>query len=255
MNKIKELTLVLFKELTRDRFYIFLYLAGGGVIFSALFPLITDLTLVERIGLPALDVLPIAVVIFWGMDLFARDTLIKNAFFMFARPIKPWEYLASGILAVSMAVMLVILVISGLLLILSFLDQGPQLEVVLTAGLFAFLRSWLLLSFGLLFSLYAPRQLAMALIVFVYAFGHGIGHVAHFLEASGNVFLKYVGTFVLPLFPNLEFFDGARELVAGQALSTSYYVHALIYAFSYSLLIFLLSLYVFSRMNLDTEYE
>ncbi len=251
VSKIRDISAILFRELIRDK--VFLYLILVVVLLAVVSFILNEaageapLMVTRGLGFSALNVFSLFLLIFWGVNLVSKEVYRKVVYFVFSQPVKRWEYLVSSFFAVLLALLLTIGVVSAAVLILCSLSGEVWIPGMLLAGLLTLLEMAVLLSLAVLFAVATPPQLAMFLTLLVYGVGHTIESAVLVVNTSGRGLLKYVVTILYPLLPNLEFFNKKAEIIAGQDIPLSYFLQASLYSLSYSLLIFLLSLFIFSR--------
>ncbi|MCP5102387.1 MAG: hypothetical protein GY950_03360 [bacterium] len=253
-NKTLAIAFLFFRELVRDK--VFLALSFAAVLLVTASLILNEMVVGEEIkatkdlGLSILNIFSLFILIFSGVNLVAGDLGRKSLYFLFARPVKRWQYLLGSFTSIILSVLTGILVIGVIVFFLSFLQGEFWTAGLLTAGYLTLLEMVILLSCALLFAVFTTPPPAMFLTLLVYVIGHTIEKAAHIVEQSGNIVLKYFIILVNGLLPNLEFFNKKPEIIYGTAIPFSYFLNAALYSLSYTALIFLITVYVLNRKEI-----
>jgi ABC-type transport system involved in multi-copper enzyme maturation permease subunit len=254
LTKIKNISFILFRELIRDK--IFLSLSAAAIILILASLILNEMVVGQEIkatkdlGLSVLNIFSLFILIFLGVNLISRDINNKSLYILFSKPIDRPEYLLGSFLSILLAVFTCILTIITTIFFLSFIYGDLWIIRLLMAGYFTFLEMLLILSFAILFALITSPQLAMFLTLLMYVIGHTIEQAAQIADRSANVILKHFILFCHALLPNLEYFNKKPEIVYNLDIPLSYFVNTTVYSLTYTILVFLLSTYVFKRKEL-----
>lgn len=252
--RIKDISVLLFRELIRDK--IFLSLSGAAILLVFASLILNEMVVGQEIkatkdlGLSVLNLFPLFILIFLGVNLVSRDLNNRSLYFLFSKPVNRPEYLLGSSISILSAVVAGILVIAGTVFFLSFIQGENWIAGLVTAGYLTLLEMMVLLSFALLFALVTSPQLAMFLTLLMYVIGHTLEQAAHIVRDSANVALKYFVTILHALLPNLEFFNKKAEIVYGVPIALSYFVNATVYALAYTVLMILLCGLVLKRKEI-----
>lgn len=249
--KTKQITFLFFRELIRDK--VFLLLSSAAILLVLASLILNEMVVGEEIkatkdlGLSILNLFSLFILIFSGVGLVSRDLNQKSLYFLFAKPIKRWQYLTGTATSILLCLVAGILVILSTVFFLSFIQGEMWLSGLITAGFLTLLEMLVILSFAILFAVSMSPQLAMFLTLLTYVIGHSIAKAALIVEKSTNLALKYFIILLNAILPNLEFFNKKSQIIYQMPISFSYLFNATCYAFSYSLLIFLLALHILNR--------
>ena len=253
-NKIFNIAGILIKELIRDKIFISF---GIGAILLILSSLIlnemvvgVEIKATKDIGLSIMQLFAFLIVLFPGISLINNDVGRKSLYFMFSKKVTRTQYLISGYISILFSI-LVSLIITGLsVFIISFLQKQSWIQPILINAFFVFFEMLILTSFAILFSVVTSSQLSMFLLLLIYIMGHTIKNAILILENSKNLFLKYFLILIYTIIPDLEFFNKKTELLYSININSSYFIYAMIYSISFSVLIFLLANYLFERKEI-----
>ena len=253
-SKISGVALLFFRELVRDRVFLTLSAAAMLLVFASL--ILNEMVVGEEIkavkdlGLSILNIFSLFILIFSGVNLVSRDLNRKTLYFLFAKPVNRRQYLTGSFLSIVFTVLSGILVILAVVFLLSWLQGEVWLGGLLTAGYLTLLEMLVVLSFAVLFAVSTSPQLAMFLTLLVYVIGHTIDKAAHIVEKSANVVLKYFIIVLNGLLPNLEYFNKKSDIIYRVAVPAGYFLNATLYSLSYTLLIFLIAVYILNRKEI-----
>jgi ABC-type transport system involved in multi-copper enzyme maturation permease subunit len=253
-SKISRVTVIFFRELIRDKVFLTLSAAAMLLVLGSL--ILNEMVVGEEIkatkdlGLSILNIFSLFILIFSGVNLVSKDLNQKTLYFLFAKPVNRRQYLTGSSLSIMFTVLSGILVIIATVFLLSFLQGEVWITGLLTAGYLTLLEMLVVLSFAVLFAVSTSPQLAMFLTLLVYVIGHTIDKAANIVEKSANVVLKYFIIILNGLLPNLEFFNKKSDIIYGTAIPAGYFLHATLYSLCYTLLIFLIAVYILNRKEI-----
>lgn len=183
-------------------FFVCLLVLGSSLLLAQL-SLDDKGRLTVDFGLASVQLLLIALSVFFGTHFIAQDLDKKILWTIISRPVRPSMFFLGRYIGLSVLLLLSIVVLS-ILLILFFMGLNIPIQLVLFYTLFGFLwESFLLLAFVLFFSSYAHSFLVLFYCGAVFVIGH-------FLETLFYFAPKFQGFSGLVLFqllyflPNLE---------------------------------------------------
>lgn len=253
-NKTARIALIFFRELIRDKVFLVLSVAAVLLVLGSL--ILNEMVVGEEIkatkdlGLSILNIFSLFILIFSGVNLVSGDLSRKTLYFLFSKPVKRWQYLTGVLVSILLCVLSGILVIMGTVFFLSFIQNEVWVSGLLVAGFLTLLEMLVVLSFAILFAVFTTPQLAMFLTLLLYVIGHTIEKAVQIIETSANVVLKYFIIVVGGLLPNLEFFNKKPEIVYGITIPFSYFLNAVTYSLSYTLLIFLIAVFILNKKEI-----
>jgi ABC-type transport system involved in multi-copper enzyme maturation permease subunit len=252
--KITHISSILYREMIRDK--IFLSLSGASILLVFASLILNEMVVGQQIkatkdlGLSVLNLFSLFILIFLGVNLVSRDLNNKSLYFLFSRPVTRPQYIIGSSISILMAVGCGILVISGTIFLLSFIQGETWIPGLLTASYLTLLEMLMLLAFAVLFAIITSPQLAMFLTLLMYVIGHTLEQASQIIDKSENVVLKYFILIAHTLLPNLEFFNKKTEIVYGLSISFSYFLNATLYSLAYTVFIFLLAIRVFKNKEI-----
>lgn len=195
------------REGLRKKFLIGLLLTCLVVLCLSL--LLSQLSLDDKgrltvdFGLAAIQILLVALSVFFGSSFIASDLDKKILWTILTRPIRPSVFFFGRYLGLSVLLCLGLVVLSSLL-ILFFVFLKIPVQLVLFYSLLAFLfESLLFLAFVLFFSSYANSFLVLFYCLSVFVIGHFLESLFYFIDKVEGGF-GFVLSQTLRLLPNLE---------------------------------------------------
>ncbi len=252
--RIKDISILLFRELIRDK--VFLSLSGAAVLLVFASLILNEMVVGQEIkatrdlGLTVLNLFPLFILIFLGVNLVSRDLGNRSLYLLFSRPVRRSEYLVGSSISILMVILSGILVIGGTVFFLSVIHGESWLPGLVVAGYLSLLEMTVLLSFAYFFALIASPQLAMFLTLLMYVIGHTLEPAVRIVKDSTNVALKYTVIVLHTVLPNLEFFNKKPEIVYGVPLPSAFYLNSALYALAYTVLMMVLCGFVLKRKEL-----
>jgi hypothetical protein len=115
------------------------------------------------------------------------------------------------------------------------------------AGYLALLKGILLLSLSTLASVTFSAAGAKIFIALIFLLSHSFQITSQLLEGISSPLLKYVSITVQAIIPNFDFLNKRIEVIYSLDISPGFLVYATIYALSYAVLCYIISLAVFNR--------
>ncbi len=196
------------RELIRNKFFsLILFL---GVIFIMISFALETLALGELkrvlydFGLSFIELTGLAVILFLGWGMIAREIEGRTIFLMLSKPV--WrssiflgKFLGFSVVVVTMVAFQSLLLIG--LLLLKWFELDP---LIFSAIIGILLKLFSLLGIILFFSAFTSPMIAMFLTVASYIIGHGGYTVLDYAIWNNNSVMWYIAKGILILFPNLE---------------------------------------------------
>ena len=154
-------------------------------------------------GLSAIQLLLVALSVFFGSGFIAADLEKKALWMILIRPIRPSIFFLGRYLGLSFLLVLALFVLSSLL-VLFFLFLKIPVQLVLFYALLGFLfESLLLLAFVLFFSSHVNSFLVLFYCLSVFIIGHFLDSLFYFLEKAPSA-LFFILFQMVRFLPNLE---------------------------------------------------
>ena len=255
MNPILIVAHNTFKEVIRDRIlYVLLLFA---VLLMGLSFAIGQLSHEEifrlsvSLGLASIHICFVGLTIFIGSSLFFREIHSRTIYTLLVRPIHRWQYLLgkfcglTGVLSVLLLGFMVSFVAIQLFLGLPF-----HMSLLVPFGGF-FLEGLVLLSATFFFSTFCSPFIAVGCAVSCFLVGHWIQNLEILIEKSHSLAFRIVGTGIMYSFPDLGALNWREQGIAQALLSPVDLRYGVLVAFSWTLLLILLSHMIFRNRNFE----
>ena len=191
----------------RKKFLLGLFFVCLLVLCSSL--LLAQLSLDDKgrltvdFGLASVQLLLVALAVFFGANFIAHDLDKKILWTIISRPVRPSVFFLGRYLGLSILLILSIIVLS-ILLLLFFIGLNIPVQLVLFYTLLGFLwESLLLLAFVLFFSSYAHSFLVLFYCGSIFIVGHFLDTLFYFIPKIQG-FLGIILSQILHFVPNLE---------------------------------------------------
>ncbi len=202
------ITLNTIRELVRNKFFsLILFL---GVIFICISFVLETLALGELkrmlydFGLSFIELTGVAVILFLGGGMIAREIEGRTIFLMLSKPV-PRSSIFLGKFLWFALVVLSMVVFQSLILIGMLLTKGFALDPLLFPAILGItLKLFSLLGLILFFSSFVSPMIAMFLTIASYIIGHSGYAMLDYAHWDNSPIIWYIGKAILAFFPNLE---------------------------------------------------
>jgi Cu-processing system permease protein len=270
MKNIRVLAAITFLEGVRNRFFfglmfIALLLLGANVTITHSFAYDLGKVAVDM-GLSATSIFGLMIIFFLGINLISKDLDKLTVYMVVGRPIARWQYVVGKFLGLSLILLISILIlgaISALSVILATLGKSeayiPRDFSWLGFGIalgYQYISLNLITAFTLLFAtLTSSAFVAMLLSMATYFIGQNIELLIKLL-ASQRYFehtaqIEQMAKALYWAFPNLSAFDLKTAAAYGLPLDPGYLAWTLVYGLVYTVLMLMLTSYLFHRRELS----
>ena len=234
MRVLKVVFLHTFREALRKKFLIGLLVACFLVLCVSL--LFSQLSLDDRgrltvdFGLAAIQLLMLALSVFFSSSLLSNDLDKKILWTILAGPVRPSLFFLGRYFGLTLFLFLALIGFS-LLLILFFFSLGIPVQLVLFYALFGILlESFLLLAWVFFFSSFTKSFLVLFYSVAVFILGHFLDSLLYFLGKTEGV-MVFLFSQAIRLFPNLERVNWKSAVVYQDQLAFSDFALSVFYIF------------------------
>ncbi len=255
MRKLLFTSGIIIKEIIRDKFFYFL--SFGGILFFLLTLIFNEMVVGEAakvtkdLTLSSISLFNFIFLLIYGTRIISKEIETKSIYTILIRPFKRWEYLFSNLIALFISILMLdfFLSILGIMTIKIFYGEF-WFAPVLKHLFFSSLESIVLISFVLLFSTVFSSSLSLILFLLTYFIGHSIDESLRSMASGSGVAMKPIVNIIKFIMPNLAFFDYKTQLLYGLKFPENIYYYSVLYAISYGIIIFLISVYFFKKREL-----
>ncbi len=196
------------RELVRNRFFsLILFL---GVVFILISFLLDTLALGELrrvlydFGLSFIELTGLAVILFLGGGMIAREIEGRTIYLMLSKPIARSSIILGKFIGFS-SVMLVMVTFQTVILVSMLMMRDITLDPLLAYALLGIvLKLFSLLALILFFSTFVSPMIAMFLTIASYMIGHSGYTMLDYARFDHSPAMGYAGKAILTFFPNLE---------------------------------------------------
>lgn len=249
------ITLNTIRELIRNKFFsLILFL---GVIFLCMSYALETLALgqLERVlydfGLSFIELTGLAVILFLGGGMIAREIEWRTIFLMLSKPVSRPSIFIGKFLWFALVVIAMV-GFQTLLLIGLLIFKGFVLDALLfPAVLGILLKLFSLLVLILFFSTFVSPMIAMFLTIASYIIGHGGYDMLDYARWETSSQALYMGRALLVLFPNLEALNLKNYIATGAPIDISVWYSGYWIWVLYIIILLILGSWIFSRKSFD----
>lgn len=243
------------RELVRNKFFsLILFL---GVIFILISFALETLALgeIRRVlydfGLSFIELTGLAVILFLGGGMIAREIEWRTIYLMLSKPIGRSQIILGKFLGFSV-VMLLMVAFQTLVLIGMIMMRDIAIDPLMFAAILGIiLKLFSLLALILFFSAFTSPMIAMFLTIASYIIGHSGYTMLDYAIHQGNMTMVYLGKAILTVFPNLEALNLKNYVATDAPIILSNWFLGYGVSVIYILVILALSAIIFSRRSFD----
>ncbi|GAB0175227.1 MAG: ABC transporter permease subunit [Candidatus Altimarinota bacterium] len=249
------ITLNTIRELVRNKFFsLILFL---GVVFLGMSYALETLALgqLERVlydfGLSFIELTGVAVILFLGGGMIAREIEGRTIFLMLSKPVSRSSIFIGKFLGFSLVVMSMVIFQSLLLIGLLFF-KGFGIDSLMLPAIFGIiLKLFSLLVLILFFSTFVSPMIAMFLTIASYIIGHGGYAMLDYSRWEASTQAYYIGRALLIFFPNLEAMNLKNYVATGAPINLGVWYSGYSVGIIYILTILCIGAWIFSRKSFD----
>ncbi len=251
---VKAIALNTFKEAVRSKILYLFFIFGIIMLFGSrvisLLAIDDPVKIIKDFGLGSIHFFSVLIVIVLGIDLVNKEIERKTIYNILSKPIKRYQFLLGKLIGMMLTIFIVMLIMFIAFLAMLLVRTGT-LHIEYSGVIFMiFLECIVLTSFALLFSTVSSQIFSTIFTLAIFMAGHStfaLKMLKGFLDNRGiGAFLCDVLYYLLP---NLSNFNIKNDIVHNVTIGFDIYAQATVYALVYSSLVFLLSLYAFSKRN------
>lgn len=243
-----------FRETIRDRILLSAFVVILAIILFTLFIASISLEQSTRMiidfGVTAIYVLQMFVAIFMGSMLIYKEVERRTFFLILPKPIASAEIIIGKCLGLTLTtVMVTLLSVVALFGILAFKGEHAFYIPILLSVFLSTLESILIILISILFSGLTSPILSAVYTVSIFLTGHSSDALRAIFVRSEYPFAQLVAKAGYYIFPNLEKFNIRNEIIYGIMPSGKLVTLTVLYAFLYSLFVFILAQIMFKRKD------
>ncbi len=254
MKKILKLSLVIFKEISREKIFYGLLFLGSFFLLSAV--ILQEMVVGEKfkvfkdIGLLSPSITGVLFITVVGANIISKEISAKTLYVILSKPISRGGYIISNFIALVLLSLSIIFVISFVGWLFLLINGENWLHGFLIGAYFLFFELLLLSSISIFLSTFLSPYLSMITLFIIYISGHSLSNAIQLSQFAKNQPLQFFLKALSYIFPNLELFNFKINLVYNLPFAKIAYLFSSAYSILYSLIFIALSVVVFSRREL-----
>jgi ABC-type transport system involved in multi-copper enzyme maturation permease subunit len=243
-----------FRESSRDRILLSGFLVIIAIILFTLFIASISLEQSTRMiidfSVTAIYALQMFVAIFIGSMLIYKEIERKTFYLLLPKPITRTEIVIGKCLGLSLTTILVTLLSTGALYIILYIQSGQFFFYPILLSVFlSTLEAILLILISILFSGITSPILAAISTITLYLVGHA-GSIFRYIFMTNKIpLVDWITRAIYYLLPNLEKFNIRNDIIYATTPSLSMVGVTTLYAFSYALLLLVITQIVFKKKD------
>lgn len=243
-----------FRETVRDRILLSAFFVIVAIIVFTLFiasiSLEQSTRMIVDFSVTAIYALQIFVAIFIGSMLIYKEIERKTFYLILPKPINQLEIIIGKCLGLTLTTIAVTLLSTSVLYLILFIQSGQIFFwPILVSVLLSSFESILLILISILFSGITSPILASVSTIAIFIIGHAEGIFRYMFMTTQIPAVEYVAKAVYYVLPNFEKFNIRNDIIHGIIPSFSMVIVAMLYAFSYALLLLVITQAAFKKKD------
>lgn len=254
MKKIFKLSLVIFKEISREKIFYGLLFIGSFFLLSSV--ILQEMVVGEKykvfkdIGLLSPSITGVLFITIVGANIIAKEINAKTLYVILSKPLSKGGYIISNFLALILLSSTIIIAISFVGWLFLLINGENWLYGFLVGAYFLFFELFLLSSISIFLSTFLSPYLSMVTLFIIYIAGHSLSNAIQLSQYAKNPPLQIFLRFLSYIFPNLELFNFKINLVYNLPYPKISFVFSPAYSIVYSLIFISLAILIFSKRDL-----
>jgi ABC-type transport system involved in multi-copper enzyme maturation permease subunit len=254
MKQIITIAVNTFRESIRDKvFYSLLFFAILMLGFSMVLGNLTigdPVKIIKDFGLGSISLFGTLIAIFVGISLVYKEIEKKTIYVILAKPVARWQFLVGKYLGLLLTLVIEVGVMTIGLFALCYSHTGRIPWELVKAIVPICFELQLILAVALFFSTFATPFLSGVFTMAVFIIGHLTGDLKILVARSENANLKTISEILYYTMPNLENLNFKAQVVHGLAIPLQQLSLSLLYAASYTVVVFMAAIIIFSRRDI-----
>ena len=267
MSPVGQIAIHVFRESVRDK--VLYNLVAFALLMIATSILIGQLTagqelkIIKDVGLGATTVFGLFIAVFIGIGLVSKEVRRRSVYSILSKPVRRHEVILGKYLGLvwTLAVNVGVMVIA-VYVVLAYMSasesaafkqgwEAPATDpALLTAFFLIFVQLMLVTAIALFFSTFTSPLMSAFMTLGLYVAGHMRGELKSLPAITEGAITGALVTGVSHVLPDLSSLDVTAQVVHGQAVSGSYVVFVVGYAFAYIAMLLLGAAAIFARRDL-----
>ena len=254
LKNIFTIALNTYRETIRDRVLLSASTVVIAIILFSLFiasiSLEQSTRMIVDFGVTAIYILQIFVAIFIGSMLIYKEIERKTFFLILPKPIRSRDIILGKCLGLTATIISVTLISTLALFIVLILKGEKTLFIPITLSLLlSTIESTMLILISILFSGLTSPILSAVFTVSIFLAGHSSNILKSIFMGDSSPLAQSVARAAYYILPNLEKFNIRNDIVYGIVPSGKILILTLLYAFFYSILLFILAQLMFNKKD------
>lgn len=253
MRTLWALALAGFREAARNRVTVVVGVFAGVLLLLTTVVLNVTLFSLDRVvtdfGLSVMSLLLAGLAIFLSSGLISREIERRTIFLVVSRPVSRTQFVVGRFFGNLLTLGVLQVVMGALFLLQLMLFAVPLTEAQLAAFLGLWCELVLLTALGLLCSVLSSQLVAALACVGLYFLGHLADDLYFIVERSSSQFVKWGGTAVYYLLPNLSRVNYRGAAAYGSPIDWAQFASSAVYVGCWAAMALLLTTFAFDRRD------
>lgn len=187
-----------------------------------------------------------------GVTLLNKEIKHKTIYNILSKPVWRWQFICGKFLGLIFCSTALILIISlGIFFMIYFLENEIYLKFFI-ATLFSIMEICIVSAIVILFSTFSTSSFLPGFLAFsLYLVGHSLDYLLIIIAESNLGISNKFLTFIFWVLPDLSLFNVSKNLIYNIEISGKQIAQSALYAVCYSLILLMISCFIFKRKELN----
>lgn len=250
--KIVAIALNTFREAIRNKIlysilFFALFVVGVAAVFGAA-SIGDQMKFVKDFSLMSVSLFGVVIAIVLGVNLLSKELGKKTIFNILSKPVARWQFIVGKFVGLFATLAFIVAIMCAVVSLTLAAFEGQFDWGLILAGAMTLLELMVVIAFALFFSaVVVTPTLAGLFTAAVFVAGRSSSHLTYFLHDEFPPLVRSVAQALYWALPRLDRFNIADQVVYGQPVDVPYLLTVAAYALSYSAVLLLLSIALFSR--------
>lgn len=244
-----------FYELLKSRVLYSVFFLGLGLLFVSFTAAEFTYGVPEKVaidfGLGMLSLSAVGIALFMGANLISKEMENRTVHMIIARPISRASFVIGKSLGMILLLTLNVLILGVLTVAAYFFLGGEYDSLIVWSIVYSLLEAVIILNVVILFSMITTTTMAVIYSILVFSLGHFLTSSLDLSMVANRPWLDKIIKIYSVFFPDFSKLNIKQYILYSHELSNSYLLKGLVYGVCYSLIVLVISAFLFSRKNLD----
>lgn len=255
MNNIFQVSIYTYRQIIKSRILIvstiFSVVVALATFVASEFTYSTHLRVMLDVSLGIMNLMSVGVAIFLGVNLISDEVKNRTLYFMLSRPISRTSFILGKILGMKFVILSIIAITVAITSVLIIPVIGEYFSDFMTAVLFIFLESILVLLLVVIFSLISNKVISVLSVLALYLSGNVLDTVRAIAIGKDQKWVVTLADNYRYILPDFSLINFKPYVIYRSSVPEGFFVKALIYTFILSAIYTIIMSLLFEKKELE----